>query len=292
MGGIELKLRLIIVVLVFVFSAVTLSNQEYSIIRDGCDLSNSAVWLSNVRDGNQSVTWANGGVTLSVVDSDGGWSWAKIQKGRLPHGWTCFDKLKEIEFRQNIEASANTVMCRIRVKKVGSFSYTNESFSSVNLLVGFSFQLDGSYDLPINQSHQLNVDFPLIWTSYTGGVVSNVVSDKAFEGYMYDEDKHYQVYSGVFVSESDVWVDIVLDVGEGVRKALSHYRLSKAVLRNMDVLLEGCYGSGSVQVDYVELDFCPSISSGYVISLSLLYGFIALFGIMFSSWFLRRFRRF
>jgi hypothetical protein len=264
----------IAVIIVVSFSLISLSSNSYSLIDEKGDFSSSAFWLSHTRNSDQSVVWENGGIILTVNDTEGAWSWAKVQRGRLPHGWTCFDSVREIEFRSGIVASANTVFLRLRLKKVGSFLYFNESFSSVNMLVGLFFQLNDFYDLPINQSCQLNVDFPIIWTTYQNGAVVAVSKDVAFEGYVYDEDKHYQVFSGIFVYESDKWIDVQIDIGAGVERALKYYKLGGAVLRNVDVLLEGYYGSGSVQVDYVELEFKPQINSGYVLSQTAIFGVV------------------
>jgi len=69
-----------------------------------------------------------------------------------------------------------------------------------------------------------------------------------------DEEYHYVVIpkEGQLMTEADEWIEIVIDAGWCVRKALVRWEIPEATIKSFTPFIEAECGSGSVVLEEVE----------------------------------------
>jgi len=172
---------------------------------------------------------------LEVNETKGVWSNSRLFRGAQPHGWHAYGEVPYLKITRNV-FSRLIMLIKLNVSDLEY--YGNDSY--VNVGVCLWLQLDDKYDLPIEASHQLLVDFYLIKT-YNGELLWDTGLWQG-DG-TYDYDYHYS-WPLNKIEENAKPKYIVLDLTEGVKKALKELEKESAILRAIEIYLEAKNGYG------------------------------------------------
>lgn len=197
----------------------------------------------------------NGVLRLNVTDVDGKWSYSKAMRGVMPHGWDRYETIREVSFNGKSETCENFMFLRIIARRTPNVQFYNKSESWVNFFVTFWFMID---EKTFNEpwSRQLCFDIRLFSIQYKGGEPKYVLEDIAFTGHALgiDNDYHYITSDGkLFLEEPNKWYDITIDAGRLINRALKYFNIERAVLKEIEIVLEANYGHAETEIDYIEV---------------------------------------
>jgi len=176
----------------------------------------------------------DGYVVLEVNETEGMWSNSRLFRGVQPHGWHAYGDVPHIKIAR---CGLSKLIMLIKISVSDFEYYGNDSY--VNAGVCLWLQLDDKYDLPIEVSHQLVVDFYLIKT-HNGELLWDT---GLWQGNGTDYDYHYS-WPLNKVEENARPKYVVLDLTKGIRKALKELGMKSAILRAVEIYLEAKNGYG------------------------------------------------
>ena len=215
-------------------------------------------WIWNKT--NSSYSFSNNTYELQLrANKNDTWESVIIQQGILPHSWTYLNNPLKNDYHTPLSPSEGSLFFRV-ITKLGNWGFYGENTTVKTYMnktipvikIGLACYLEISDGYQETDSRQLCVD-KLLFIAYRENETT-YIKDKDeiyWSNSTTDNDYHAQYLDRLL--ENETWVDLNVDFGEILRKALDYYSFKEGKIRCVQVYAEGVNAYCDFSVSYAHM---------------------------------------